>query len=492
MEPTLTFLHTPTRYVYQSIGGAVSTGTHGSSISHGSLSHQVVAMDVVLANGTLISISPISHPFLFKAFRVSVGQLGIITSVTLMIIKEAPVRRTLRKLPSSSFLQLLDEVQAVYLANESVVAWIDETEFFWSVQHDEWIMISFQRGDDPDPAIRHSILESFTPDTTTAYNTSALMDLKMNINLLNQLPLRSDANFSLRPFNGANLSASSAAYIAALEAQMVQDRKDQWAAAEGQSECEDRVNGCSWSLPPPRPPNIFYALNSSALILMDASIAGVGIIAGNATLEAKSAYLSEPQSYDSIIKSILFDQYEVSVPLSLVSTCFRSLVDLVNLGGNSSDKGFRTAPLMRFVGDEDGLLSYTNEGPRAFLNIEDYIFYNNGRQSINHKFHAVMGLLRSPTCAGRLHWGKAGWPDAGCWKGEEEYPSTWCDFGCAKQRLDPTDRFKDATRSSVWTWEGVDLAGSCCTSDGFDNHKCECKVTRDKVTCPPSPYYSNR
>ena len=40
------------------------------------------------------------------------------------------------------------------------------------------------------------------------------------------------------------------------------------------------------------------------------------------------------------------------------------------------DKGFRTAPLIRFVGKEDGLLSYTTDTPRVFLNIEDYLFYN--------------------------------------------------------------------------------------------------------------------
>ena len=53
-------------FTFQSIGGAVATGTHGSSLEHGSLSNQVLAMRVVLANGTLAEISPESHPFLMK------------------------------------------------------------------------------------------------------------------------------------------------------------------------------------------------------------------------------------------------------------------------------------------------------------------------------------------------------------------------------------------------------------------------------------------
>ena len=50
--------------------------------------------------------------------------------------------------------------------------------------------------------------------------------------------------------------------------------------------------------------------------------------------------------------------------------------------GRSSDKGFRTAPLIRFVGKEDGLLSYTEDIPRVFLNIEDYLFYNQARLAL--------------------------------------------------------------------------------------------------------------
>jgi hypothetical protein len=93
----------------------------------------------------------------------------------------------------------------------------------------------------------------------------------------------------------------------------------------------------------------------------------------------------------------------------------------------------------------------TDDEPRLFLNIEDYLFYAQGRKS-NNKFKAVVAYLRSsPTCGhgglngtgARLHWGKAGWPDVGCWHGDVEYPGTWCDFGCAKRALDPTGKFSD-------------------------------------------------
>lgn len=62
------------------------------------------------------------------------------------------------------------------------------------------------------------------------------------------------------------------------------------------------------------------------------------------------------------------------------------------------DKGFRSAPLIRFVGQEDGLLSHTGDGPRAYLNIEDYLFYNRGRVT-NKRFKDVMAVLTGdPAC----------------------------------------------------------------------------------------------
>lgn len=67
----------------------------------------------------------------------------------------------------------------------------------------------------------------------------------------------------------------------------------------------------------------------------------------------------------------------------------------------AEDKGFRTAPLIRFIGPEDGLLSHTHDGPRMYVNIEDYLFYNRGRK-VNDKFKAVMAILRGdPACTAK-------------------------------------------------------------------------------------------
>lgn len=67
----------------QSIAGAISTATHGSSLSHGVMSTQVVGLRMVCADGSVRDLSGQSAPELFDLARVSFGSLGIITSVTL-------------------------------------------------------------------------------------------------------------------------------------------------------------------------------------------------------------------------------------------------------------------------------------------------------------------------------------------------------------------------------------------------------------------------
>jgi D-arabinono-1,4-lactone oxidase len=65
----------------QSIAGAIGTGTHGSSMSHGLLSDKVLSLRIVLANGQAVKCSPSQSPDLFRAALVSLGALGIVVEV---------------------------------------------------------------------------------------------------------------------------------------------------------------------------------------------------------------------------------------------------------------------------------------------------------------------------------------------------------------------------------------------------------------------------
>ncbi|KAK3363366.1 putative D-arabinono-1,4-lactone oxidase [Lasiosphaeria hispida] len=66
----------------QSIAGAISTGTHGSSLFHGLVSEGITALKVTLADGRTYACSPSSNPDLFRTALLSLGALGIVVEVT--------------------------------------------------------------------------------------------------------------------------------------------------------------------------------------------------------------------------------------------------------------------------------------------------------------------------------------------------------------------------------------------------------------------------
>src|SRR5687768_18262959 len=70
------------------VGGAVSLGCHGTGFNYGTLSDQVVSLDVVMADGSVKTISESNDPELMRAARVNLGALGIVHTVTFQCVKE--------------------------------------------------------------------------------------------------------------------------------------------------------------------------------------------------------------------------------------------------------------------------------------------------------------------------------------------------------------------------------------------------------------------
>lgn len=198
------------------------------------------------------------------------------------------------------------------------------------------------------------------------------------------------------------------------------------------------------------------------------------------TYETSKAYLTMSEfgtQYTSTFAP--YKQLEVAVPMEIAGDCLMGL-DSVMYGSSQAWKGFRTPALIRFVDGEDFYVSPTNGGPRMYVNIEDYVSLSSGKP--NQEFDQVVRFFMDK-CNARLHWGKYGFSeyDPG-FDGAKVYPNTWCDFGCAVNQLDPTNKFVGA--SNVWRWNATrggatvtDFA-SCCTPEGFDKAHC---------TCAPSP-----
>jgi FAD-linked oxidoreductase len=67
----------------QTIAGALSTGTHGTGARFGGMATQLAAMELVLADGSIVTCSDTDNPDLFQAARIGLGALGVLSTVTL-------------------------------------------------------------------------------------------------------------------------------------------------------------------------------------------------------------------------------------------------------------------------------------------------------------------------------------------------------------------------------------------------------------------------
>ncbi len=104
----------------QSIAGAISTATHGTGARLRNIPSQVVALTLVLADGSTVHCSEQDDPELLRAARVGLGALGVIAEVTLRCV---PAFR-LRGLDAPAPLeQTLERFEELALAN-------DHFEFF--------------------------------------------------------------------------------------------------------------------------------------------------------------------------------------------------------------------------------------------------------------------------------------------------------------------------------------------------------------------------
>ena len=70
----------------QTVAGAIQTGTHGTGRDLGGIAAQVTALEMVLADGSIVACSADHEPELFQAARIGLGALGVLTAVTLRVV----------------------------------------------------------------------------------------------------------------------------------------------------------------------------------------------------------------------------------------------------------------------------------------------------------------------------------------------------------------------------------------------------------------------
>ena len=106
----------------QTVAGAIQTGTHGTGRDVGGMASQVAGLELVLADGTIVTCSAGSPAGgLFDAARVGLGALGVLTAVTFRVVPAFLLEAREEPMRWSEVIARLDELTS---ANEHF-------EFYW-------------------------------------------------------------------------------------------------------------------------------------------------------------------------------------------------------------------------------------------------------------------------------------------------------------------------------------------------------------------------
>jgi L-gulonolactone oxidase len=70
----------------QTLAGATATGTHGTGSRLRNISSQLLAVELMRADGTVVKVDQDNDPDAWRAARVSLGALGVVTALTLQAV----------------------------------------------------------------------------------------------------------------------------------------------------------------------------------------------------------------------------------------------------------------------------------------------------------------------------------------------------------------------------------------------------------------------
>jgi L-gulonolactone oxidase len=96
----------------QALAGAISTGTHGTGTKLGSLGDQVVALRILLADGSIVDCDAQNQSDLFFAARCSLGCLGVLLILTFHTVPQFKLERIQKYMSIDALCAKLPELMA--------------------------------------------------------------------------------------------------------------------------------------------------------------------------------------------------------------------------------------------------------------------------------------------------------------------------------------------------------------------------------------------
>ena len=110
-----------------SVAGACATATHGSGVKNGNLSSAVNAIEFVDGTGNVHSFSRKGNPDIFNGVVVHLGALGIVTKVSLDIVRDFNMSQVVyRHLPIENLKQSFAEIMSAGYSVSLFTNWSEE------------------------------------------------------------------------------------------------------------------------------------------------------------------------------------------------------------------------------------------------------------------------------------------------------------------------------------------------------------------------------
>jgi FAD/FMN-containing dehydrogenase len=104
LDPLGLAVKTMQSYSNFTVGGAVSVNCHGRYVGHGPIGNTVRALQLVLADGSVVETSPIVQPELFRAAIGGYGAVAAITEVELEVADNVRIERGVETVPLDSYV----------------------------------------------------------------------------------------------------------------------------------------------------------------------------------------------------------------------------------------------------------------------------------------------------------------------------------------------------------------------------------------------------
>ena len=116
-------LHNLASLPHISVAGAIATATHGSGVHNGNLATAVAALELVTAQGELLTLSREKDKERFMGMVVGLGALGVVTSVTLNLLPTYKVAQSVYE--NLSFTHLKEHFEEIFSSGYSVSLFTD-------------------------------------------------------------------------------------------------------------------------------------------------------------------------------------------------------------------------------------------------------------------------------------------------------------------------------------------------------------------------------